>query len=311
MTDVLTITLNPAVDIYSSVPRLAPVQKLRCGTERRDPGGGGINVARVIARLGGDVSAHFAAGGPIGDYLQALVRKEVPTIQVVPTAGVTRESFTVLEEVSQQEFRFVLPGPALSAQEFEACLAAVSAAAKPNYIIASGSLPPGAPANAYARLAAISKEQGIRFVLDASGDALRCALNEGVYLVKPNVGELQEALHTPIRCTDDVIEAARRLIDSGKAEIVVTTRGPEGALLVTRDGVWEGEALKAPIVSSVGAGDSFLAAFVWSLARGDVAETALRYGLAAGAATLLQPGTTLCRTADVLRFVQLVKTRRL
>src|SRR5574338_956390 len=139
MSAVLTVTLNPALDIYSSVPRLVPVPKLRCSTERRDPGGGGINVARVIARLGGDVSALFVAGGPIGDYLQTLVRKEVPDIQVVRSAGVTRESFTVLEEASQQEFRFVLPGPTLSAQEFEACLAAASAAVRPKYMVASGS----------------------------------------------------------------------------------------------------------------------------------------------------------------------------
>lgn len=311
MSDVLTITLNPAVDIYSSVPRLAPVQKLRCSTERRDPGGGGVNVARVIARLGGDVSALFVAGGPIGDYLEALVRKEVPDIQVVASAGITRESFTVLEQASQQEFRFVLPGPVLSAREFEACLAAISAAARPKYMVASGSLPPGAPANAYARLAAMAKEQGVRLVLDASGEALRCALNEGVYLVKPNLGELQEALHMPLKRTDEVIGAARSLIDSAKAEIVVITRGPEGALLVTRDGAWTGEAINTPVVSSVGAGDSFLAAFVWSLARGDMAETALRYGLAAGAATLLQPGTTLCQSTDVLRLAQLVRSRRL
>ncbi|MGE0662176.1 MAG: 1-phosphofructokinase family hexose kinase [Hyphomonadaceae bacterium] len=311
MSAVLTITLNPAVDIYSSVPRLAPVQKLRCSTERRDPGGGGVNVARVIARLGGDVSALFVAGGPIGDYLKALVHKEVPQIHVVPIAGITRESFTVLEEVSRQEFRFVLPGPVLSYQEFEACLAAVSEAARPDYMVASGSLPPGAPADAYARLASLAKEQGIRFVLDASGDALRHALDEGVHLVKPNVGELQEALHTPLSCTDDIVDAARSVIDSGKAEIVVVTRGPEGAVMVTRDSAWAGEAIRAPVVSSVGAGDSFLAALVWSLARGDVGETALRYGLAAGAAALLQPGTTLCQKTDVLSLAQLVTTRRL
>jgi 6-phosphofructokinase 2 len=178
-------------------------------------------------------------------------------------------------------------------------------------MVASGSLPPGAPADAYARLAAIAKEQGIRLVLDASGDALRHALDEGVYLVKPNLSELQEALHRPLKRTDEMIDAARGLIDSAKAEIVVITRGPEGALLVTRDGAWTGEAIKAQVVSSVGAGDSFLAALVWSLARGDIAETALRYGLAAGAAALLQPGTTLCQKADVLHLSQLVRTQRL
>jgi 6-phosphofructokinase 2 len=172
-------------------------------------------------------------------------------------------------------------------------------------------LPPGAPANAYARLAAIAREQGVRFVLDASGDALRHALDEGVYLVKPNLGELREALNLPLSCTTEMIGAARSLIDSGKAEIVAISRGPEGAILATRDGAWTGEAVKAPVVSSVGAGDSFVAALVWSLSLGDGAETALRFGLAAGAATLAQPGTTLCQKADVLRLAPLVQVHPL
>jgi 6-phosphofructokinase 2 len=181
----------------------------------------------------------------------------------------------------------------------------------PRYVVASGSLPPGAPVDAYARLAGLAKKQGCKFVLDASGDALRNALEEGVYLVKPNLSELREVLEAPLTCEAELIAAARTMIDTGKAEIVAITRGAEGALLATRDDVWTAEAIKAAIVSSVGAGDSFLAGLVWSLARGDGAETAFRSALAAGAAALLQPGTTLCQKADVDQLAPSATIRRL
>ncbi len=310
MPAILTVTLNPAVDVYTSVPQLAPAHKLRCNPERRDPGGGGINVARVIDRLGGDVEAAFPAGGPIGDFLQRLVREEGLRARITPIDGVTRESFTVREEASQNEFRFVLPGPPLSSDELDACYASVSAGAA-RYIVVSGSLPSGAPADAYARLAVLAKRNGARFVLDASGEALRWALEEGVYLVKPNLRELRELTNAPLNAEADVVEAARTIIRSGKAEIVAVSRGAEGALLATRDEVWTAEAIKASVVSSVGAGDSFLAGCVWSLVRGDQIETAFRYALAAGAAALLQPGTTLCNKADVKRLAQRAVTRRL
>jgi 6-phosphofructokinase 2 len=311
MPAILTVTLNPAVDIYTSVPRLAPAHKLRCSSERRDPGGGGINVARVIARLGGDVTAIFPAGGPVGDHLQRLVHQEDLNARAVPISGVTRENFTVLEEASQGEYRFVLPGPALTQREFETCVAATSVVGAPAYVVASGSLPPGAPSDAYARFAAHTKKRSAKFVLDASGQALQEALEEGVYLVKPNLSELQELVGAPLSSETDLVDAARSLIASDKAQVVAITRGADGALLAMRDEVWTAQAIKAPIMSSVGAGDSFLAGLVWSLARGDGAETALRHALAAGAATLLQPGTTLCRKEDVDRLAPLATVRRL
>jgi 6-phosphofructokinase 2 len=310
MPAIRTVTLNPALDVYTSVPQLAPAHKLRCRAERRDPGGGGINVARVIARLGGDVEAIFPAGGPVGDFLQHLVREEGLPARVVPIAGVTRESFTVLEETTQNEYRFVLPGPTLSAAELDACLAAVSAGA-PRYIVASGSLPPGVRPSAYARLAALAKREGAKFVLDASGEALRQALEEGVHLVKPNLKELRELLNTPLESETDLVGAAQTILRSGKAEIVAITRGAEGALLAMRDEVWIADAITAPIVSSVGAGDSFLAGLVSSLERGDDTEGAFRHALAAGAATLLQPGTSLCQKPDVKRLIPLAVIRRL
>lgn len=311
MPEILTVTLNPAVDVSTTVEKIAPVHKLRCSHERRDAGGGGVNVARVISRLGGDVAAIFPAGGPIGDYLQLLLRDEGVHNRAVPIAGVTRESFTVAETLTGNEYRFVLPGPTLTQAEFADCLAAVGQAKGVRCLIASGSLPPGAPANAYAQLAQLAKARSAQFVLDASGDALRLALEAGVHLIKPNLRELQDLLGAPLHDDASVIAAARKLVQAGKAEIVAVSRGAQGAFLVTADAVWAADALKEPVVSSVGAGDSFLGALIWSLTRGDAPERAFRYALAGGAGALLRPGTELCDAADVLRLAERAQPRRL
>jgi 6-phosphofructokinase 2 len=310
--NILTVTLNPAVDVSTSVERIAAAHKLRCTPERRDAGGGGVNVARMIRRLGGDVVAVYPAGGPIGQFLQHLIEAEgVPSL-VTPIAGHTRESFTVLERATRKEFRFVLPGPALSSQELRACLeSACAVEPPPSYIVASGSLPPQAPTDTYAKLAAAAKERGAKVVLDCSGPALSAALEEGVFLIKPSLRELEELTGAQLSEEGDLIAAVKRLVDSGRAEIVALSMSEKGALLVTGEGVWRADAIDVPIASSVGAGDSFLAALIWALARGEPAQEAMRYALGAGAAALLSPGTELAQADDVLRLAAQAQPRRL
>ena len=311
MSAVLTITLNPAVDVYTSIARITPVHKLRCDTERRDPGGGGINVARVISRLGGDVTAMFTTGGPIGDYLHRLVHAEGVKSRVVPISGVTRESFTVRETATQDEFRFVLPGPSVSPAEFEACLSTIMDASAARYVVASGGIPNGAPQDTHARIAGIARNMGARFVLDSSGEPLRLGLAAGVYLVKPNMRELSDLVGHPLGDERDALDAARGLISSGRAEMVALSRGGDGALIVTADEAWTAPAVQVPVASSVGAGDSFLGGLVWSLERGDALSTAIGYALAAGAAALLRPGTELCNADEVISLAQKTNVRLL
>lgn len=309
MPDVLTITLNPAVDVSTSVERIEPVHKLRCGRERRDPGGGGVNVARVIARLGGDVAATFPAGGVVGQLLHRLLLDEGLESCAVSIVGVTRESFNVLDRTTNDEYRFVLPGPTLTSREFNACLMSIEQARDSRYVVASGSLPPGAPVDAYARIATAVKVRGARFVLDTSGEALRCALTAGVYLVKPNAAELEALVGAPLHDDAAILAGARDLIRGGAAEIVAVSRGARGAILATADQALAADSVSVPVASSVGAGDSFLGALVWSLARSDDLETAFRYALAGGAAALLRPGTELCDKTDVERLAPLAHVR--
>lgn len=303
MARIVTVTINPAVDVSTTVDHVEPVRKLRCRAERREPGGGGINVARVIKRFGADVVAVYAAGGVTGQMLHGLVEREGVAARHLAVAGMTRESFTVLDETTQDEYRFVLPGPELSEHEWNSCIEEVQRlASRDDYIIASGSLALGVPEEFYARLAAAAKTSGCRFIVDASGPPLRRALEAGVYLAKPNLRELQGILHEPLGDRQSQVRACRRLVQQGMAEIIALTLGSEGALLVTRDAAWFSEPLPVKVMSSVGAGDSFLGALGWSLSTGGDLAGALRCAVAAGSAALLAPGTQLCRPEDVRRL---------
>jgi 6-phosphofructokinase 2 len=300
MTDIVTITPNPAVDLSTSVERVVPVHKLRGLWQRRDPGGGGINVARVIKRLGGNASALYPIGGVTGDLLTRLLDMEGIKSLTFPIATETREDFFVTETSTHQPYRFVLPGPRLDESEWQECLRLLSALEPfPPYVVASGSLPGGVPDDFYAKLVRIAKQRGARTILDTSGPALAAAVAERVDLIKPNLREMRDLIG---REPSDAIEwetAAKDLVHSGKAATVALTMGHLGAALVTQDLILRAEPLAITPVSAVGAGDSFLGALVLSLASGAGLEQCFRQAVAAGAAALLNPGTELCRPEDV------------
>lgn len=311
MADILTLTLNPALDLFTSVDQVVPAHKLRCGPHQMHPGGGGINVARVLHRLGADVLALFTAGGVTGERLSELLAQEGLRAQAVPIGGETRESFTVHEGLSGQDYRFVLPGPALTETEWQACLHHVPSCLPARFVVASGSLPPGVPSDFHARLAQCTRQAGARFVLDSSGPALAAALQAGVWLVKPSLRELRELTGLPLESEPHWVDATRALILQGQAEIVALSLGEQGALLVTADAAWRAQALPVAVASTIGAGDSFLAGLVWALSQSVDLSEALRLAMAAGAAALLTAGTALCQPADIARLAPEVAMRAL
>jgi 6-phosphofructokinase 2 len=312
MTRIVTFTPNPAIDVSASVERIMPVQKLRCSAARRDPGGGGINVARVVRRLGSEVTAVYPRGGATGQLLSRLVGLEQIESATSEIAEETREDFSVFEETSAKQFRFVLPGPPLAEPEWRASLDVLSAHAdRPDFVVGSGSLPPGAPANLYARACRIAKAWEAKFVLDTSGPALAAALKEGVHLVKPNLRELSELMGERLDGEAAWLRASFGLVKSRQAEIVALTLGHRGALLVDRDRVLRAEPPPITPASSVGAGDSFLGAMVWGLAAGLDLDHAFRLGVAAGSSALLNPGTELAHPDDIRRLAGQVVVRAL
>jgi 6-phosphofructokinase 2 len=303
MTNVVTLTINPAIDASTSVERLVPFRKLRCLPMHRDPGGGGINVARVIVELGGEVETLCPVGGATGELLRRLLdRQGIPNL-VVPVAEETREDFMVFEQATGKEFRFIMPGPRMNESEWKRCLELLAGMrSRPQFVVLSGSLPPDVPTDFYARAIRIAKGLGARPVLDTSGDALRAGLEEGVYLVKPNRQELSDLLDGHLRDENACIDAGMRLVQNGRAEIVALTLGDRGALLVTEDRVARALPLSIKPVSTVGAGDSFLAAMIQALVLQRDLVDAFRYAAAAGSAALLAQGTGLCRRQAVERL---------
>ncbi len=309
---IFTLTMNPAVDVATTVERIAHTHKLRCAEERRDPGGGGINVARVLRRFGEHVLAILPAGGPIGNLLDAMMAAEGVPRRIVPIAGNTREDFTVSERATGAEYRFVLPGPTLSETETEIVIDLLLARApRDGLLVASGSLPPGVPEDFYARVADLCTARGTRLVLDASGAPLRHALSRHVFVVKPSLRELCDLTGANPDDQPGCIRECRKLVAQGAADMVALTLGEKGAVLITRDGVLRAKPLPVQaVVSSVGAGDSFLGGLVWSLSRNHAPEEALKVAVAAGTAALLSEGTGLCRIDDVMRLKnQVVITR--
>lgn len=309
---ILTLTMNPAVDVSAVTDHVVPTDKLRCQDASRDSGGGGINVARVIERFGVACRAIYPAGGALGQQLRDILQEQGVDSLAIDVAAETRESFSVTEASSGAQYRFVLPGEALVQEDWQACIDAVADHAKPqHYVVASGSLPRGAPDDLYARLAEKLADRDVRLVVDSSGPALGAALRHGIHMAKPNLQELRDLTGAPLECRADWEEAATGLVRDVRAEIVLLTLGEAGAFMVTRDFRVRAEAVPVKAVSAVGAGDSFLAAMVWRLAWGDVPEAAFRYAVAAGSAALLTPGTDLCHKEDVERLLDQVRTERI
>ncbi|HVV80367.1 MAG TPA: 1-phosphofructokinase family hexose kinase [Pseudolabrys sp.] len=304
MSDIVTITINPAVDIFVSTAKVEPTRKMRTSAPKRDPGGGGINVARAAFRLGAKVTAVYPASGAIGRLLTRLLEREGIDSIVTPSHAETRENFTAYEDDSGEQFRFVLPGSPLHRAEWEAVLYELeNIKTKPKFVVASGSVPPGVPTDFFAKVAATAKKSGAKALVDTSGAALKAAIDEGVYLVKPNLNELSDLCGKTLDTEQAQIAACRTMIKSGEAEVVALTLGDQGALLVTRDGAWRANPIKIEAVSTVGAGDSFLGGMVAALAKGETLEGAFRVAVAAGFAAVMRPGTELCHQEDVDRLL--------
>ena len=290
MKPILTLTLNPAVDIACATAEVVPQHKLRTHGERMDPGGGGVNVARVLHELGAETLAVVLSGGVFGRHLESLIGLEGVACRPVAIAGTTRIAMTVHDERAGQEYRFVAEGPLIQASEIDACLAALDAE-DADWLVISGSLPRGITPDTLAHIVRRAHAAGRRVVVDTSGPALRATLGQGLALIKPSLREFEELVGTKLPTAAAQDQAALSLIDQGATERIAVSLSGDGALLATRAGVVRRPAIPVKAVGTVGAGDSFLAALVLALARDASPADALAWGLAAGAAAVMATGT--------------------
>jgi len=292
--NILTITLNPTVDKSTAVDNIKPEKKLRCTPPKYEPGGGGINVSRGLARFGIKSIALFTSGGRTGELLQDLLEKEDISTLAIEVSAETRENFIVVDTSHNEQYRFGMPGEDIKARELDVIDHKINALSPfPEIVVISGSLPPGIDAGYMRTLVKSLKAKGAKVIADTSGDALAEVLKEGVYLLKPNLGELGILTGMEELDNDSADEAAKKLIDEGKAEIVVVSLGPQGAYLVSKD---ETIMVPAPSVkkrSTVGAGDSMVAGMVSIMAKGGTTLEMARMGVACGSAATMSTGTGL------------------
>ncbi|ARJ68810.1 1-phosphofructokinase family hexose kinase [Paracoccus contaminans] len=303
---ILTVTLNPALDVATSAAAVVPELKLRCEAPVTDPGGGGINVSRAIARMGGQSTALVALGGAAGDRLAGLLEDAGLPVLRLKAPGDTRQSLSVIDRGTGAQFRFVLPGPEWSAADVGAALEAVGAAApRGGIVVLSGSNPPGVPDTLAAMLARQLAGGAARLFVDTSGTALAAiaaGAGAAVEVLRMDDAEAESLAGRPLPARTDTADFAGALVAAGAARSVIVARGADGNIIAGPEGRWHAAAPPVRVISKVGAGDSFLAGYALGVARGLGAPDALALGAAAAAATCMTPATELCRPDDIARL---------
>ena len=297
------------MDKSISVTQLVPEKKLLCTGSKVEPGGGGINVSRAIHKLGGYSEAVYLSGGYTGKHFEELMDVEKIASVVLPMRGATRENFVVLDASANLQYRFGMQGPELSEQEWQQALDYIEKQTELAYIVASGSLPPGVPVDIFGRLAIIAKQKKAKLIVDTSGEALQHAVKEGLFLIKPNLGELSNLYGKEKMASEDVLNAARSIIAGGGCEVMVVSMGADGAMLITLDKQLLVKPPNVNIHSTVGAGDSMVGAMVLALSNDWSLEDVLYYGVAAGTAATLNSGTELCKKEDTERLFKELKQK--
>ena len=304
MPKIITLTINPAVDKNTKFEGLVAEHKIRCEQPVYDAGGGGINVSKAINRLGGESIAFFPAGGPIGDLLKDLVKKEGIDFETIESKAWTRENFIAVDTTTNAQYRFGMPSPELTLEEFEEILEKVKTQ-NPEILVVSGSLPENLSSIIFKRIAEVFGEKKPKIVVDTSGDSLKFALENGAFLIKPNHKELAKLLGLEKLEPNQVENAAKAIIEKYNCEIVVVSMGPEGAFLFDKNNTHFVAAPKVEKKSTVGAGDSMVGGMVWALSQSLPLEDVLKWGVACGSAATMNEGTQLFKREDAERLHRL------
>lgn len=305
MAKIVTITLNPALDCSSTTPRIIADGKLRCSAPIFEPGGGGINVSRVIHRLGGSSVAIYPAGGSAGDTLTQLLITEGINTAPLASAQWTRQNLNVVTTQDNAQYRFIMPGAELSDIEQATLISMLDAHSNADYCVISGSISDAMSDELLTKIIQSCQLHSIKVIFDGSGSALEKAVKGGgLYLIKPNANELAALTGAEYLQPEELETKARQIIGLGQAQVVIVSLGPQGALLVTKDIC---EQIIPPRVqknSTVGAGDSMVGATITALSEGLSIREATRRGVAAGTAATMNHGSELCKASDVATIYQ-------
>jgi 6-phosphofructokinase 2 len=310
MADIISLSVKPTIDVEAETDKVEPEKKLRCKNPGIDPGGGGINVARAIKKLGGECLAYIASGGGRGRHLNSLLDREGISYRTIQREEEISEGVTILETSTNTQYRFTIPGGDFTEEEWKRILSEIeSLETVPEYFVASGGLLGGMPSDFYRQAGELMASKGSRFILDTHGDPLKEGAGSHCFLIKPNMREFR-ALITGSVETEDAGERGVRYCRKSGVKNMVISLGKAGALWASKSGWVRFNSPQVEIQSKVGAGDSMTAGITLALARGKEMEEAVKYGIAAGTAAVMTPGTELCRGEDaeeIFHRVEIIK----
>lgn len=308
---IATVTLNPSLDKTVTVEGLVVDEANRWTSLRRDPGGKGINVSRVLHELGNETIAYGFIGGIDGQTLEHLLEQQGVPCDFTSIRGQIRSNFIITNLKTRRQTRIDAPGPRISRNELGNLMDKIThIEPKPDFLVLAGSVPPGVPDDIYKQIIEETKKHGVKTVLDSDDEWLKEGIKAKPDVIKPNVHETEELLGEKLRDEAAIIQALKTLVDEG-IEVVAISRGKDGLIVANGGEILKVIPPQVEIRSTVGAGDSAVAGLVLKLSQGDGIEEACRLAVAAGTAATLTPGTELCRRQDVERLLPQVKVEKL
>ena len=288
---IYTVTLNPAIDKTVVIENFSAGGVNRVGSVREDAGGKGINVSKCLKNLGETSVAAMILAGQTGNQLKNMLAElEIPVLQV-KAQGQSRTNLKIIDPVKKENTDINEPGPVVSKELLEQLKEELSGRIRPgDIVILSGSLPAGVDRGLYGQWTAWFQRLGACVYLDADGEPMQKGMAAVPYMIKPNNDELAALLGKSSLTMEEMLEEGKRLLATGIAEIIISL-GADGALFISKDGCYHAKGLSVPVKSTVGAGDSVVAAAAYGQVRNLSREARIRLCVAIGAASVMQSGT--------------------
>lgn len=299
MTTIITFTPNPVLDRTLTVPRIVFNEMTRATASRLDWGGKGLNVSRALQALGVKSLATGFVGGAAGQLLERGLSEMGIATDFVHIAGETRTNIVITDTDAQHYIKVNEVGPEVHGEEIASLFDRAHRYVGPGTMwILSGSLPPGVPDSFYAQLVELAQAQGVKTLLDASGEPLRLGCGAAPYLVKPNLVEAAQVTGHAIESESDALSAAAFFLDQG-IELVALSAGADGMLLAAKQQAIWAKPPHVKALNPVGAGDALLAGVAWAVQSGACFEDIARWGVAAGTAAAMCDGVGVGTRAEV------------
>jgi 6-phosphofructokinase 2 len=305
--NILTVTVNPALDTSAKVDGLMAEQKMRCHSISHEAGGGGVNISRVLTTLKVPNTCLFSSGGDNGRRLEDMLSEEKIHLLPIPVKESTRENLAVVDTRNNAQYRFGMPGNPLSEMEQALIIQTIQEQLKEGDLLAlSGSLTEGMADNFYETVVRAVKDLKAKVIIDTSGKALLHALDEPLFLIKPNQRELAHLAGKEFMTNKEQEAFALQLVEQGRVEHVAVSLGARGAFMASVSGIVYQASPSIPVRSTIGAGDSMVAGLIYGFSHGLALQDVLRYGVACGAATTMTEGTALATKASIERVLVLL-----